>query len=224
MAQQTDTTHSPQPKKNTHFSAGISFGTARNYHTVDMSYMQDMKYDEFCNGYSYGLQLSYRPTNWFALRVDAVLTDKDYNLSHIFQYEGASTRIITSTYTHNQYLNVPLVADFSFGRRVRIHAFGGVYYGYWLSSHRSGVSHSMNGGDADNFDEDVEFSEVRDNRVEYGFVYGGGLSCGIIDCLEVNIEARWYYGITDIQKDYQLYLNPRYNTTMVLQAGVAYRF
>lgn len=224
MAQQADTASAPQTEKTKHFAVGATFGSARNYHIIDMSYMQDMQYDEFCSGYSYGLQFAYMPANWFALRLDAVLVDKDYSMNHIFQYENSSARVITNTYTDNQYLDVPLVADFSLGKAVRIHAFGGGYCGYWLSSHRSGVSHAMNGGDANNFDEEVEFSEVRDNRVEYGFVYGGGLSCRLAGCVEVNAEAKWYYGVSDIQNDYQLYLNPRYNTTMVLQGGVRYLF
>lgn len=212
--------------KNKHFAVGLSAGADRNYHTIDMSYMQDYKYDEFCSGISYGLQFSYMPFNWLAFRADAVLIDKDYNMNHIFQYEGgsASQRIVNSTYTDNKYVNFPLVADLSIGRRVRLHAFGGGYYGYWLSSHRSGVSHSMGGGSDDNFDEDVEFSTVRDNRQEYGFVYGGGLSGTIIHCIELFAEARWYYSVTDIQNEYQRDLNPRYNTTMVFQGGARYLF
>lgn len=226
QAPAADETGAAPASRQKHFAIGISAGSDRNYHTIDMSYMQDFKYDEFCSGTSFSLQLSYTPFKWLAFRADAVLIDKDYNMNHVFQYEGgsASQRIVTRTYTANKYVNVPLVADLSFGRRVRLHAFGGGYYGYWLSSHRSGVSHSMGGGSADNFDEEVEFSPVRDNRAEYGFVYGAGLSGTVVHVVELFAEARWYYSVTDIQNDYQRNLNPRYNTTMVFQGGVRYLF
>lgn len=228
MAQESaaDSASAASAPRARHFAVGITGGIDRNYHSVDMSYMQDYKYDEYCSGTAFGLQLSYMPFNWLAVRGGAVLLDKDYSMNHIFQYEGGSSsqRIVNNTYTANRYVNFPLIADLSFGRAVRLHAFGGGYYGYWLSSHRSGVSHSMGGGSSDNFDEEVVFSPVRDNRQEYGFVYGGGVSAAFIRCLELFAEARWYYSVTDIQNPYQLQLNPRYNTTLVFQGGARYLF
>ena len=78
------------------------------------------------------------------------------------------------------------------------------------------------------YDEVVDFdspeSHVRDNRTDIGFVWGGGLSGIVAKRIEIGIEARWYYGIYDIQQQYMAQLNPRYNTTFVVQGGVSYWF
>jgi opacity protein-like surface antigen len=72
------------------------------------------------------------------------------------------------------------------------------------------------------YDVDVVFSDKRDNRLEYGFTWGAGVSSTIKDRLELGAEVRWYYSVTDIQKPYMTNLNPRYNTTFVIQGGIAF--
>lgn len=221
----TDSTSTAAPRSY-HWSLGLVGGMDRNYHQVNMSYMSDIKYDTYITGATFGIQATYNPWKWIGLRLDMVLIEKNYHMDHVSRM-GQSVYAVTETTTENLYFNAPLMLDLSFGRRVRIHLNGGGYVGYWLSSHREGSSYSMTHmmygtNDADYFSEDVTFSEVRDNRLDAGFVWGAGLTVDVWKGLKVGAEVRWYYGVLDIQNDYMRNLNPRYNTTMAIQGGVTW--
>ena len=223
---QTDSVPAATPARATHWTLGLLGGIDRNYHQVDMSYMKDIIYDKFTTGATLGLRATYNPWKWIGLRADVVLIEKNYHMDHVTKREYQQD-IITQTTTENLYLNVPLMLDLSFGRRVRVHLSGGGYVGYWLSSHRSGTSYSMTymmyGDEESNtFDEDVPFNETRDNRLDAGFAYGGGLSVNIWKGLDVSAEVRYYYGVLDIQNDYMRNLNPRYNTTLAFQGSITW--
>jgi hypothetical protein len=84
------------------------------------------------------------------------------------------------------------------------------------------VTYSFSNDREYTFDEDVEFNDKRDNRIDKGFTWGAGISGWIKGRIEVGAEVRWYYGIEDIQKPYMRNLNPRYNTTFAIQGGVSY--
>lgn len=203
-----------------HFSFGITAGVDRNYHIVDMVYMTDMIFDKYRTGSVYGLHIGYAPLSWLSFHIGAVMIEKNYHMDHVFQYY--SIRYSLPTTTTNEYLNVPLEMKLSVGRAVKIHAFGGVYGGYWLRSHREGVTYSFSNDREYRFDEDVVFNDKRDNRLDKGFTWGAGISGKIINRIELGVEVRWYYGIEDIQKPYMRFLNPRYNTTFAIQAGLNY--
>jgi len=40
--------------------------------------------------------------------------------------------------------------------------------------------------------------------------------------IDVSVDMHWYYGLTDVQKNYMTNLNPRYNTTRAIQVGISY--
>ena len=105
----------------------------------------------------------------------------------------------------------------------------GGYGGWWLSGRREGqslsVSYLITGNQDDTFfDEEYKFNDSRDNRFDAGIVYGFAAQCTIAKKVELSAEMRWYYGLTDVQKNYMTNLNPRYNTTRVIQFGAAYWF
>ena len=224
---QTDSVPAAPSARATHWTLGFVGGVDRNYHQVDMSYMKDIIYDKFTTGSTLGLRASYNPWKWLGLRADVVLIEKNYHMDHVTRL-SSTDQIITQTTTENLYFNAPLMLDLSFGRRVRVHLNGGGYVGYWLFSHRSGKSYSLtyyslDGNESANeFDEDVPFNETRDNRLDAGFTWGGGLSVNIWKGLNVNAEVRYYYGVLDIQNDYMRNLNPRYNTTIAYQGSITW--
>lgn len=203
-----------------HFNIGIIGGFDRNYHITDVSYMTDYQYSKYAPGSTYGIQLGFTPVNWLTLRLDGVMVQKNYYRSHVI----SSTHQSFPDTTTNQYVNVPLALQLNVGKLVKLHAFGGGYVGYWLSSHRVGRSMGVFGNPE--YDTYIDFdspeSQLRDNRLDWGFTYGAGLSTVLFKHLQVGAEIRWYYGMMDIQKPYMQNLNPRYNTTMAIQGGVSY--
>lgn len=211
-----------RPTPNTHFSIGVLGGIDRNYHIVEMSYMDDYQYSVYAPGKTYGLQLGFSPWKWMTLRVDGMMVDKNYYRDHVVSQNNMSYPDTTT----NQYVNIPAVLQINLGKTLRLHAFGGAYYGYWLTSHRKGRTMGVFGHPTYDVDIDLESpeSQVRDNRQEWGWTWGGGVSALILKHFEIGVEGRWYYGVSDIQKSYMTNLNPRHNTTMAIQGGVNYLF
>ena len=209
-------------EKHLFWSIGVTGGFDRNYHIVDMSYMNEYRYSKYAPGMSYGLQLSFSPLRWLSLRVEGVMLEKNYYRDHVI---GGTATSLPDT-TINQYVNVPAVLMLNVGNKVRLHAFGGGYWGKWLTSTRRGVTYAMNG--LTTYEENLDFesaeSQVRDNRSDIGLVWGGGISTVIKRHLEIGVEAKWFYGLNDVQKPYMSQLNPRYNTTVVFQGGLSYWF
>ncbi len=209
-------------QKHLYWTIGVSGGFDQNYHIVDMSYMIDYHYAKYAKGSSFGVQLGFSPWDWLTLRVDGVMLQKNYTRSHVV---GGTTTSLPDT-AYNRYLNVPVMLMLNVGKTVRLHAYGGGYWGRWLECKRVGVTNGMNG--LVSYSETVDFdspeSQVRDNRNDVGLVWGGGLSTVIKRRIELGVEARWYYGLQDIQKDYMAHLNPRYNTTFVVQGSVGFLF
>lgn len=201
--------------------AGGGFG--KNTHVVDMLYARDMHFHPL-SGKSALVGIQWHMKGWLSLRCEVAYVQKNYMMYR----EGYKVHNM-QTKTMNDYLSVPLLAQLSIGNDFRAFVNLGGYGGYWLKSHRSGFTMSMNNiiyGEttADEFDEDVVFDETKDNRFDAGLAYGAGLSATIAKKIDLSFEARCYYGLTDIQKQYMDFLNPRYNTTWMFQFMAGYRF
>ena len=91
------------------------------------------------SGYDVGLQARYSLLDWLAIRADLDFMSRSYqidrNLHHI-------DRVYTKY--SNDYLTLPVMADFSFGgKRLRGHAYGGVYGAFWMKARTEGTTFWM---------------------------------------------------------------------------------
>ena len=155
---------------------------------------------------------------------DLLLVQKNYKFYRNFSSNWIDLSYLYTVHTNN-YLNLPVMAQLRWGKNLHLMAQGGFYLGGWLTAHREGESFSLDDlayGDRQNshFDEAIEFNPSRDNRFDAGWAYGFGAGF-TIKKIDVSLEARWYYALTDTQKNYMLFLNHRYNTTFALQGGVS---
>jgi hypothetical protein len=232
---QTDTTYKPPVNDGTfgntvfpanpisRWSVGLFGGVDKNHHVIDVLYASDMKYTDM-GGKTAGVSASWHAKGWLSLRADVAFVQKNYRMDR-------DNRYLPFVYTEsvNNYLSVPVTAVVSMGRTFRVCGFFGGYAGYWLSGHRSGQSLSVtylttHSEEDTYFDADYTFDEVRDNRFDAGLVFGAAMRCALFKKLDISAEMRWYYGLTDIQKNYMVNLNPRYNTTRTMQVGLSYWF
>uniref|UniRef100_UPI00402A0A50 porin family protein n=1 Tax=Alistipes onderdonkii TaxID=328813 RepID=UPI00402A0A50 len=204
---------------------GLTAGYSRNTLDMDTGYAYDLRY-EARDGFTVGIPVQYDFRDWFGLRADLVFVQKGQKMHRTDTYNAIHTD------TRNNYLQLPVMASFSFGgERLRGFLNAGGYVGGWLSSHRKGVTHrffSDESGDENGvvvpenryeFDEKVPFDSRRDNRFEAGLVGGVGVSYRVAPRVELQAEGRCYYALTDMQKDYMKFRVPRYNTTFVVQVG-----
>lgn len=206
-----------------HWNIGLSLGGDYNVHSANMVYMNNMSYTGML-GVSFGLHTQYNFMPWLGVRAEVLFLMKDYGMINhvIINNEDAG---MLHTGTVNGYVDVPVMAVFSYGNRFKVHAGVGGYMGYWLVSSRYGTSFPFS-GDVIEFDEDVKFNSTRDNRFDGGLAVSAGvtLALGKAQAWSLGLEGSCLYGLTDIQKKYMRNLSPRYNTTYSVQLSLSHSF
>lgn len=197
---------------------GVVGGADYNVYRMDQQYMTDFKVDGRW-GATLGVTGQYDVNEWLGVRAELDWTQKNYRRSRVVYSD------IDYKYTNN-YLQLPLMASFSFGaERLRGFCNVGVYGGYWLSSHRKGTD--INFFDNDkviSFDEKVDFYDKRDQRWDCGLMGGVGIEYRLAEHWAAQAEARYYYSTTSATKQYMRIADYRYNSTTALQLAINYIF
>lgn len=199
--------------------AGVTVGAASNSLNIDKQYQYDWRYNNRW-GMDFGAVGQYDFTDWFAVRAELNYLQRGYSQHRTGMNAGTEYK-----YRHN-YLVMPLMASFSFGgEKLRGFVNGGIYGGYWLSgSVKGGFKDHDDDGIVLPIDQDYDFNSTRDNRWDFGYVGGIGVEYRWAAHWAAQVEARYYYSVTSITKDYMLIKDGRYNSTVSLQAGVFYIF
>lgn len=197
---------------------GVTGGADYNVYRMDQQYMTDFKVDGRW-GTTLGVMGQYDVNEWLGVRAELNWTQKNYRHS----------RVVYSTVDHkytNDYLQLPLMASFSFGgERLRGFCNLGVYGGYWLNSHIKGSDYNSFVDDGSyTIDEKVKFNDQRDQRWDCGFVGGIGVEYRFAEHWAAQAEARYYYSTTSTTKQYMRVSDYRYHSTTALQLGINYLF
>ena len=201
---------------NAQFGIGLKGGLDINSITRSNSGRIDETYHAK-NGLDYGLILSYQINDWFALRANVEMLSR----SHTMRRNLNAVKGVYTDYK-NQYLTVPVMADFTFGgAKLRGHLIMGGYVSCWLTANVSGNTCGIY-DDLVSFDEKMEFNEYH-NRVVAGVVAGPGLSCDLSDHITLELDALLYYDLMSYMKVSKITPDPRYNNTMSLTLGVIYK-
>ena len=70
----------------------------------------------------------------------------------------------------------------------------------------------------------MKFNADRDYRWDAGLLAAAGLEYLMGKHWAIQLEARYYHGLTSTTKPYMRVADYRYNSTMALQVGVYYLF
>lgn len=203
---------------NAQWRAGITIGGDWNNYTIDKHYMTDWHYKGQW-GWTLGLTGQYNFNEWFGVRADLNWTQKNHQQYRTGMLEN------TNYDTWNGYLQMPVMASFSFGgQKVRGFLNLGVYGGYWLSSRLKGHYFNIFSEETSKVDQSAEFNDDRDQRLDCGLTGGIGVEYRFASKWAAQIEARLYYSTTSTQKDYMQLKDPKYNTTTAFQAAIYYFF
>lgn len=196
---------------------GVNGGATYNHSTISKHYMTDYQWKDRW-GVTLGVMGQYDVNDWLGVRAELDWTQKNYRL----------TRQILSNLDYkyvNNYLQLPVMASFSFGgKQLRGFCNAGVYGGYWLTSGREGTDFNNSSEKVYEFSENIEFNSERDQRFDFGFVGGIGLEYRFCQRWAAQVEMRYYYSTVSTQKDYMRLSDPRYNSTLGVQAGLWYSF
>jgi opacity protein-like surface antigen len=196
---------------------GVNGGATYNHSTISKHYMTDYQWKDRW-GVTLGVMGQYDVNDWLGVRAELDWTQKNYRL----------TRQILSNLDYkyvNNYLQLPVMASFSFGgKQLRGFCNAGVYGGYWLTSGREGTDFNNSSEKVYEFSEDIKFNSERDQRFDFGFVGGIGVEYRFCQRWAAQVELRYYHSTVSTQKDYMRLSDPRYNSTLGLQAGLWYSF
>ena len=193
---------------------GITSITRSQAGRVDETYGSRASYD-------IGIYARYSILNWLAIRADLELTERNHRMERNLAY-------IQPVYTiyRNTYLQLPVMADFSFGgKKVRGHMYAGGFAGALLSGRNKGTTFWMTDDNIYFQDFDVSADLTERNRVTAGLVGGAGLSYDVTDRIILDATVLYYYDLVSYQKDSSKHISdPRYLNTLGITIGAAYKF
>jgi opacity protein-like surface antigen len=214
------------------FYLGVEAGLDKNYLYTNNSNQAFTQYGGY-QGFSLAIPLQYRLTDWFSVEADPSYIRKNYKIVRTDFFQGIYQN------NTNTYLQLPLMAHFSFGgRQLKGFLNLGGYAAYWSAGRVKGsepnildpvdssfttnqqpandyaINHSYN------YNEKYAFDSKKDRRMELGWVAGAGISYELNNSLLLFIEARYYQSLTDQQKNYMIHQTPRYNETYTGLIGV----
>ena len=201
---------------NAQFGIGLKGGLDFNSVTRSNSGRIDETYHAK-NGADYGIILSCQINEWFALRANVEMLSRSHTMKR-------NLNAVKGLYTdyRNQYLTVPVMADFTFGgARVRGHFMMGGYVSYWMMANVSGNTFDLY-NKIRPFNEKMEFNEYH-NRFVAGLVAGPGLSVALTEKISLELDALLYYDLVSYMKVSKVSPDPRYNNTASLTLGVIYK-
>lgn len=171
-------------------------------------------------GFEAGIQGRYTVNPWLAIRANLSFMQRNHRMDRNLNY-------LDPVYTkhRNDYLVLPVMADFSFGGEVvRGHLLAGGYAGYWLNDHRKGTTYWMTDYYVyfEDFEDTREFTD-EDQRLTAGAVFGAGLSYFIDSRWELGLDALYYYDLTSHHRGYDNVADPRYLNTLSLTFNIHYK-
>ncbi len=196
---------------------GVSGGYTSNSYQKYNGYQSDWQQTKR-GGATAGISGQYDLNDWFGLRADLMWTQKNYHAARALM-------LMECNYT-NDYIQLPVMASFSFGgEKVRGFFNAGVYGGYWMGSRVNGytlnvISQIPN----ESFNQSGMIDSRRDNRYVVGCVAGAGVEINLAPQWSVQTELRYYYDTTSQVQTEQNGYNGRYNSTLALQATAYYHF
>ena len=194
------------------FSAGLAYN---NLYTQPIRPLS--KYEAEVS-FSVSVPMQCAVTNWLAFAMDLSCIQKNYRWKHAtFAFQT----------TQNTYLQLPIMLRFSVGKKqFKVFANVGGFGGYLFHCKLSGKI--MNVFDMENsysYKEKYEFDKRKDQRFELGLSAGLGLEYFLKKQCRFFIEARYYRGLTDLQKkNYMINQISRYNDTFLFQMGCLFNF
>ena len=195
---------------------GFMLGGTNNRMDVDYARTSGTWYAD--RGVDFELVTGYQFNRWFGIRSGLGVLTKNYITD--LQVSYIDVEDTYRTFYRNCYLQLPLLADLSFGSEdVRVHFMLGGYAAYWLTQWRHGYVYVADDprpfvGDA------YHFVEGYDNRFDAGLTGGIGLSMRVSPAFQLHFEGNYYHGLISTAK------SPfaTYNRTWTFGMGLTYHF
>ena len=197
------------------WSVGVIGGGNYNWQTRDAGYAYDMSFSGRFGGYA-GVSATYMFFDWLSIRADILYSQKNFGMRRM--QPTLRDMDIHTNYT-NHYLQVPVMADWTFGSLVRAHILTGAYGGVWVG----GNTERMTVLNTESVRSAYKFSK-EDNLADAGLVGGVGVSWDPLQYLRIGAEVMFYYSMTNTMRRQAVMTDRRYNNTVVFGLSARYVF
>jgi hypothetical protein len=206
-----------------HWYIGVYGGYANNHLYTSKGYHSYTEYQDG-HGFTIGLPVRYQIFSWLGVGTEPVFIQKNYRRQRTEQFSSVYEELT------NSFLDFPVYANLSAGfDHLRFYTNLGFFLGVWLDSHvkGTGIEASENYWEPASepyyasYNEKREFDERRDSLFDGGLFAALGVQYALSPCTFF-IEGRFYYSLSDLQKQYMKNMVPRMNDTWTIQAGVVF--
>lgn len=168
-------------------------------------------------GINFEARAGYQFNQWFGIRSGLQLLSKNYATEKVVN--GAGDPQYLDTRHSNMYLQLPVMADFSFGSEVvRVHVMFGGYAGWWCSQYRNGYIYSPEGTSGMGWK--YGFEEGLDSRFDAGLAGGASISLRVTPKWQLHFGGDYFYGLVSCKQD----PCKLYNKTSAFEMGMTYHF
>ena len=195
------------------WAIGVSAGASCNWQTREAGYAYDMSFSERWGAIA-GVSGTYQITDWVAARADIQFVQKGYEMRRMIP--DMVIENIRTLYTYN-YIQVPVMADWTFGTVVKSHIYTGGYGAFGLGGNIDRIS--LKTGAQQKYS--YEFTPD-DNRWEGGLVGGVGVTYDPLPYLRVGAEVLLYYSLSNTLKNQPVMNDRRYNNTVSIGINAKY--
>jgi len=210
-------------------SIGLEPGLTGGYLNTNLS-NRESSVMAYRLGYSVAIPFEYKLNDWLSVETDPGIMQKNYSINRTDSLEGAYTSFI------NTYLQVPVMAKFIYGHKLKFFANAGFFYGYWLAAKERGetpdifsATETGNGSGQTTstiryagFDQKYPLNNTIDNRSEFGWLAGAGVQKQFRQQYIVYASLRLYESLSQQEKNYILGQIPQYNEVLSFSMGAMY--
>lgn len=221
-------------KKNIFFSLiliSLFFSSKAQKHTLEYGFQSGLNLNtihgktnlkqsaSILTGLSVGGHFKINITNQFGLKVIAAYDQYGWALRSVVFADNFGTEIgKTDVLIKLNYLNLPLLAEYSFGNKVKFNIDGGIFLGFLLNNKIiTKVTESLQPGQA------AATSSTSNNRkaTNFGLAFGAGVQIPITNTIKLDFGMRDNLGLTNIGKTQAANSSIKTNAFSIL-AGVTF--
>jgi hypothetical protein len=209
-------------------SVGAEAGFSINLSSINIS---DLSYTKKSpgSGYLAGLKLNYSFNERLNFILSPMTISKNYFIERTGRYAGLFQK------KTNQYIQLPAYCQFNFKSPSKINFFlnSGLYIGFWATGKIEGATANIlniidsiltddqviESFKVEEYTEKYLFNKKRDNRIECGLLFGGGVSYKTTNKFSFYSELKVYQSLSDQQKKSMANQTSKYNQTYSLSLG-----
>ncbi len=170
-------------------------------------------------GLSIGGNAKWNKTDWFGIRVQLSYEQMGYALRNLYLEDSVNGLAKADVRLKLNYLNLPVMAEFAFGKKVKFLVDAGGFIGVLLSSRATVLRVLPNGTHSFWY----SFSSTGYKGLNAGFATGIGTQIPLTSKIALSLNARNYAGLTNTSNSSAGYNFSRKTMTFSFLSGLSFQ-